>query len=159
MELSPLWVKLLLPHLTFPSSSVYRCSAVSWGIPKTAASGPMDLRQAEQWLLFWACDFPCWTQESNPGMPGWAPQCGSGGLPRGNAWGCRSVLPPQRLPHSHRGPMTFKILLWVLDMAAEGFRSMQKQLICYLPKVLGSLSTTTVPEGLNSTEYRISNSN
>lgn len=131
LELSPGWVKPLLPHLTLSSGSVYRCSAMSWGIPKTAVSMAMDLRQAEQWLLLWACDFPCWTQESNPGTPVWAPQCGSylSRLPPGNAQGCRSVLPPQRPPHSHKGPMTFKILLWLFDMAAEGFRSTQNRTV------------------------------
>lgn len=150
VELSLRWVKPLLPPLTFSSSSICRCSTVSWSIPMTAVSMAMDSRQAEQWLLPWACDFPCWTQERNPGVPVWAPQCGSylSRLPQGSARGCRAVLPPQRLLYHHRGPVTSKILPCVFDKAAEGFRSTQDQFICHPPKTLVSLSTTRAPEGL-----------
>lgn len=134
-------------------SSVCRCSAGSWGIPKTAVSMAMDVRQAELWLLLWACDFPRWTWESNPGASVGSTVWNSPQSMHGAADLCS-------LPHSHRGPMTFQILLWVFDMAAEGFRSTQNQFISHFPKALGSLSTTTVTEGLNSTtEYRNSNSN
>lgn len=94
VELSLPWVKPQLHPLTFPSSSVYRCSTVSWGIPKSAASGAVDLRQAEQWLpQIHRCSGLVISHVglnpgSNPGTPVWAPQCGShpSGLPRGNAW-------------------------------------------------------------------------
>lgn len=149
VELSLCWVTPLLPHLTFSSVCAYRCSTVSWGIPKTAVSMAMDLREVEQWLLLWACDFPCWTQESNPGhhsvevTPVASPEA------MHRAEGLCSL--PRDSPTVTGLPWPSKSCCGYLTWQLKAFRSMQNQFICRLPKALGSLSTTTVPEGLNST--------
>lgn len=156
VELSLLWVK---PHLSFPSSSVYRCSTVSWGIPKTAASMTMDLRQAEQWLLLWACAFPCWTQETSPGagvgttvwkLPQWPPlrQCR----------GCRSVLLPQRPPQSQGSHDLQNLSVGIWHGSWRIYVHTQP---IHVPFTKGSgLLVHHNPEGLISlAEYRNSNSN
>lgn len=115
LSLHPSLGKALAASLPFSSCSVYRCSAVSWGILKTAVSMAMDLKQAEQWLLLRACDFPCWSKENNPGTPVWD----TSRLPRAVHGAAELCSLPRDYPTVTGVPVTSKILPWVFDMAAE----------------------------------------